>query len=80
MRLENATPYAARLLQIGRADLGQADMSARPIEQSHRQAPFQHRDMLADRRMRHVEAIGCCGETTQLCHRAEDPHAQKCIH
>src|SRR5262249_16006541 len=60
--------------------LGQPQAPGRPVEQTYAEAILQARDLLADRRLGHAQAVGGVGEAVRLDHPGEDGDRGQMVH
>ncbi len=60
--------------QVSPAGFGQRHLGLRAVEQGRAEPRFQHRDLLADRAMRHEKLLGCLGEAGVACCSLKGPN------
>ena len=67
----------ARLDEQGRAGLGEGDAAVGAVEQPHAELGLELADLLADRRLRHVQALRGAAEMQLLRDRDEVPQVSQ---
>ena len=68
------------MLEIGFADIGQAEAARAPVQQADTQVALQAGDGLADPRLGDIEAACRFGKAPHLDHVSEEQHVVNVVH